>query len=257
MKLKLALLILFLVPGLLMAEERPKKKRKVKRGTKQERVLRQQRPITVDSISGPVEMSDTRPKPAPTGMNGETVPVTNVYRPKRMEPDTRTSDHEFALGMAMWQESIDLKSSAGDSSMESQFKGVVLSYEFHSPKAESSWYWLYGAEIGAGTIKGKGEAPVADQFDNQTWTMATVRAGLIIKTTEVSRFGLAMPLTFRKINWVYDEGSGTKASEKKFSAGGSFIYETKLTERGSLRAMFTRQHMWDAHLWSASWAVEF
>lgn len=267
MKFKAALLML-LLPGLVFAAEPVRKKRKVVRPktaikqrastpTRQDRVMkRPAKPITVDSISGPVEPSESisvRTAPA-TSTTPAPVPAIERRRPVR---ETRSSDHEFSLGMAMWQESIKLKSGGAQANMESQFKGVTIGYELHTPKENSPWYWLYGIEVGAGTIKGQGEAPISDQFDNQTWTMITARAGWIIKTTDVSRFGLAVPVAFRTVNWVYEPNSTTKAQEKKFSAGGSIIYEMHLTERGRLRAMVTRQHMWDAHLWSAAWSVEF
>jgi hypothetical protein len=208
-------------------------------------------PVTEDSISGPVEASDA------AAVRAAPVTTAPAYEPRKRVRDKRTTDHEFGLGMVMWQESMVLKSGSSKSDMETQNKGLVLSYDIHSPKTGSSWYWLYGAEIGAGTVKGKGEPPVEDQFDNQTWSMITARGGLIYRTSEVSRFGIFVPLSYRSVNWVYDKTSVAKVDEKVFSTGGGFLFVTRLTERGSLRASFVRQHMWTAHLWSASWTVEF
>lgn len=169
----------------------------------------------------------------------------------------RPSSSVFNFELVMWQEAIKISNGGLQAKMEAQSKGFMLSYDLHRSRPESNWQWLYGASIGVGSTKGIGDNPIPDQFNSQPFTMGVARVGLLYFSSPVAKAGLVIPLVYRTISWVYDEGSGTKADDVKFTAGVQALYIARLTPKVNFQASVTHQHMWETVVWAAGWGLNF
>lgn len=163
---------------------------------------------------------------------------------------SRKSVTQLRYGLSLWQETITLASGAAESKMVAQSMGVLLGLGRSAPMGRSKWNFTYGAELGLGTIKGKGNNDnVPDELKNQLWYLIGGNAGLMYRTSPASELGLSVPFYYRQINWQLDSGSDLKIDDQPFTIGVAGDYVTHLSKTSALHLTVTHQHMWNATMW--------
>lgn len=163
------------------------------------------------------------------------------------------------VGFIFWQEFLRIKRGATSySDMQSQLKGINFHGDWNRTIQNSYWQQLYGLEFAYGVLKGQGDQPnVPDRLDNQSWMMATLKLGLIYRTSPVSRFGILVPTHYRKIQWNFNPGSGLMAEDKPLSVGIGFLYTQRFTKDSSMNISMVHQRMWSTVTWSAGYNYDF
>lgn len=175
---------------------------------------------------------------------------------KRTPPRPYT---QLRTGIVMWQEAIDLKKDASSAKMESQLIGPLFAYSYVRPVGKRNrWLQVYSAELGLGTLKGKGNSDsIPDELKNQPWYMVGVSPALIYRTTSVSEVGVVLPLYYRMIGWKLDPSLGLDPDrDTSFSAGLGGVYTNRLTKTSHLHVALVRQHMWNSTQWMISWQMD-
>lgn len=166
---------------------------------------------------------------------------------------------QVRAGVVMWQEAIDLKKESSSAKMESQLLGPLFAYSYVRPTgSRNRWLQVYTAELGLGTLKGKGNSDsIPDELKNQPWYMVGLSPALIYRTTSVSEVGVVLPLYYRMIGWKLDPSLGLDPDrDTSFSAGLGGVYTNRLTKTSHLHVALVRQHMWNATQWMVSWQMD-
>lgn len=189
---------------------------------------------------------------APT--SGATTSIAAAPKSKR-----RADTTAWRLSYLLWQEIIDLENGVDSSKMIAQSQGLQASYVWNKPFSGARWSWMYSADLGVGTVKGKGNnAAIPDTFANQAWVALGGSAGISYRTSVFSSVHLMVPLTYRTISWKLSAGSATNPSrDSSFSAGLTGAFGTQLSPKTLILFGFTHQQMWKATQWSISYQRAF
>lgn len=171
----------------------------------------------------------------------------------------RKSTTQLRLGMGMWQETIDLKTSLAESKMQAQSTGFLANIARNVPITNSRWAFNYSFDAGLGMIKGKGNnLSVPDELKNQFWMLAGLSAGFMYRTSPVAEIGFAVPAYYRVINWQLASGSDLDVGrDSSYSVGAGGVYVARLNESSAIHLAVTHQYLWNATLWTAFWQHEF
>jgi hypothetical protein len=137
--------------------------------------------------------------------------------------------------------------------------GLMVDIGRNVPYTASKWSFNYGANLGVGTIKGKGNNDnVPDELKNQLWFLVGASGGFMYRTSPNSEIGFMIPFYYRLINWKLASGSDLDVDkDSSFTVGGQFVYLARLDKDSSLHISLTQQHMWQSTMWGISWQTEY
>ncbi len=242
--LKLCVCLFLLSPTLIFAADTVRKKRRPAQPRQELFDTPAKRPATRPARTAPPARD---PEPPPESAVAEASSQVEAPVPNR----SRTHSSSIGIGMNTWHETVELKRSGTTAKMYSQLKSVNFGYDFNQLRAMSRWHWNYGIDLGVGTLKGKGNAPITDQFNDQPFIMATARWGMVFRSSSAARAGFFIPLSYRQIQWAYESTSSTKANEAQISIGVGGLFQLRFTPRTSFQASVAHQHMWNANVWAA------
>lgn len=170
----------------------------------------------------------------------------------------RKAQTQLQMGVALWQESMTLRAGAPESKMVSQSMGLLASLGRSNPIGRSKWNYTYGATLGVGTIKGKGNNDnVPDELKNQLWYLLGGSAGVMFRTSPVSELGLSVPIYYRYINWQLEAGSPLEIEDEPLSVGIAGEFVTHLSRYSALHLTLTQQYQWNGTMWGAFYQRSF
>lgn len=171
----------------------------------------------------------------------------------------KKSYYQINMQYLIWEENINASAGAISGSIPFQFTGLKGGLSYNAPLPNVRWVQSYAGDLSLGTTKGgNSNSALTDEFQNQVWYALTFTPGLTYRTSAVSELSLILPLTYRKVNWSYEDTLYIElARASSFSVGLGVLFALRFTPKSALFSSITHQQMWQTTQWSIGWQYAF
>jgi hypothetical protein len=187
----------------------------------------------------------------------ETAPATTTAPVKRIARKTRPSSWLLSGRTLLWQERSIATENGAKSEFQSQFMGFSLGTVYQRAFTPRLWQ-SHSLEVITGTAHIVGASGgYKDNLKNQSWHGATLRPGLMYRTSVHTDVVLCAPLVYRSIKWVI--GRDTLSID----TGSDFTYGIALQSRFRLQKSLIlvmgvgQMQAWSGSLWELGLDYKF